>query len=55
MDSETLKTNLWLPKGIGGREGWVAGLGLAYANCGIWNDWPMGICSVAQGSLPNSL
>ena len=24
-DSQTLKTNLWLPKGVGGREGWTWG------------------------------
>ena len=23
-------------------EGRIGGLGLAYAHCGIWNDWPMG-------------
>ena len=36
------KMNLWLPKGMGGREGWNKGLGLAYAHCSIWNDWQTG-------------
>ena len=22
---------------------------------GIWNDWPVGTCSIAQGTLPNIL
>ena len=39
IDSQTLKTNLWLPKGTGGDEGWIGDLGLACANCSIWNDW----------------
>ena len=30
-DSQTLKTNLWIPKGTGGR-GWSRGWGLAYAH-----------------------
>ena len=34
-DSQTLKTNLWLPKGtgvcVGGVWGWTGGVGLAYA------------------------
>ena len=25
------------------------------AHWGIWNDWPMGICRIAQGTLPNIL
>ena len=41
-DSQTLKTNSWLPKGTG--CGGMEGLGLAYAHCGIWNDWPTGTC-----------
>ena len=54
-DSQTLK-NLWLPKGTsGGGEGWPGGLRLAYAHWGIWNDWSMGTCCIAQGTLPNSL
>ena len=24
------------------REGWTRVLGLAYAHCGIWDDWPTG-------------
>ena len=34
-DSETMKTNLQLPKGtVGGGEGWIGGLGLAYGISG---------------------
>ena len=33
-------------------EGWTGGLGLAYAHCGIWNNWPVGTCCVAQGFYP---
>ena len=54
-DSQILKTNLWLPKGTGGGEGQTGGLGLAYAHCGIWNDWPMGTCYKAQRTLLNIL
>ena len=36
-DSETLKTNLWLPKWTG-RGGMYWGLGLAHAHWGIRND-----------------
>ena len=50
-----LKTNLWLPKGTGEREGIIGGMGLSYAHCGIWNDWPTGTCCIAQGILPNIL
>ena len=55
-DSKTLKTNLWLPKhdrSLG--EGWTEGLGLAYAQCGIWNDWPIGNCYIVQESQSNIL
>ena len=30
--------------GWGGGEEWTGGLGLAYAHCGIRNDWTMGTC-----------
>ena len=50
-DSQILKTNLWLLKETGWEEGWTEGLGLAYAYCGIWNDWPMGTCCIVQGTL----
>ena len=36
-------------------EGWTAGLGLAYAHCGMWNDWPKETCCIAQGTLPSIL
>ena len=55
IDSQTLKTNLWFPKGTGEGLGWIKGLGLVYANCGTWNEWPMETCYRAQGTLPNSL
>ena len=54
-DSETLKTSLRLPKGTGVWEGWNRGLELVYTHCGIWNDWPMGTCSIAQATLPHIL
>ena len=54
-DSQILKTNLWLPKKTGGWEGWTGGLGLAYAHWDIYNDWPIGICCIAQGTLSNIL
>ena len=47
--------NLWLPKGMGGGEGWTGGLGLTCAHRGTWNDWPMGTCWIAQGLLPDTL
>ena len=31
-DAQALKTNLPLPKGAGGREGWTGGLRLTYAH-----------------------
>ena len=34
-DAQTLKTNLWLPKGTVGKWGWPGGLQLAYTHCGI--------------------
>ena len=33
----------------------MGGLGLADAHCVIWKDWPVGTCSLAQGTLPNIL
>ena len=36
-------------------EGWTGGLGSAHAPWGVWNDWPTGTCSVAQGTLPHVL
>ena len=35
--------------------GWTGILGLAYAYCGIWNDWPMGTCCITQRTLHNIL
>ena len=43
---QTLKTNLRLPKGAGGVGGMDWGFGI-----GVWNDWPMGTCRIAQGTL----
>ena len=43
-DSQTQRTDLWLPRGRGvegagqgGGEGWIGNLGLADANYYIWN------------------
>ena len=41
-EAQTLKTNLWLPKGTSWEEEQTEGLGLAYAHCGVWNDQPTG-------------
>ena len=49
------KTNLRLPKGTGGVEECPGGLGLTYAHCSIWNEWPTGTYCTAQGTLPNIL
>ena len=54
-DSQTLKTNLWLPKGTGDGGGMNWGLGLAFAHCSLWNYWPTGTCCIAQGSLSSIL
>ena len=32
---------------VGRGERWTGGLGLAYAQCGIWNDWLMGTGYIA--------
>jgi len=37
------------------REGWTGEFGLAYTQCGIWNDKPMGTCCIAEGTLLNIL
>ena len=36
-DSKTQRIDLWLPRGRGGGEGWIGGLGLADANYYIEN------------------
>ena len=54
-DSQTLKTNLRLPKGMGPGEGWIRSLGLPCVYHGICNDWPTGTYCRAQGTLPNIL
>ena len=36
-------------------EGSTGDLRLAYAHCGIWNDWSMGTCCIAQRIPPNFL
>ena len=46
---------LMVTKGVTVGEGWIGGLGLAYAHSGIWNDWPAGTCYIAHGTLPNIL
>ena len=52
VDTETLKTNLWLPKGTEEGEGCTWSLGLTYADGGIWNDWLMGTWCIAQELYP---
>ena len=32
----------------------TGGLGLAYAHCSIYNDWPVGTGCIVQGTLPNT-
>ena len=52
-DSQTLK-NLRLPKvGGGGRDGFRIWIG--YTHRGIWNNWPLETCCIAQGTLPSVL
>ena len=46
-DSQTLKTNLWLPKGKDGGEGWIWNLGLACEHYFIWNGWSVGTGCIA--------
>ena len=39
-------------------EGWAGRLGMVYAYCGIWNDWPREtyhIYHIEQGTLFNIL
>ena len=49
------ENKLMVTKGDRWGGGWTGGLGLAYAHCGIWNDWLMGTCCIVQGTLPNVL
>ena len=55
IDSQTLKTNLWLPKWavVGSRDGWGFRVGIGHYY--IWNDWPTGTCCIAWRTLPNIL
>ena len=50
-DSQTLKTNLWLPKDGWGGMDWGFGIGIDT----LWHTWLMETCSIAQGVLSNSL
>ena len=36
-DSQTQRTDLWLPRGLGGGEGRTGSLGLVDTNYYIWN------------------
>lgn len=36
-------------------EGWTGGVGLTYAHCSLWNDWPIETCCRGQRTLPNIL
>ena len=49
------ENKLMATKEEGGGEGGIGGLRFAYSHCGIWNDWPIGTCCIAQGTLPNIL
>ena len=49
------ENKLMVTKEDGVGKGWTGSLGLAYAHCGMWNDWSMRTCSVAQGTLHNIL
>jgi len=56
IDSQILKETLWLPKGIDGQGRDGLGVWDCHINeTGIWNDWPLGTCCIAEGTLPNSL
>ena len=41
-DSQTSKINLRLSRQTGGGEGWIGGLGLAYAHYCIWSRYSIG-------------
>ena len=41
--------------GLGRRGWWIGVWDWHMHNCGIWNDWPMGICYMTQRTLPNIL
>ena len=54
-DSQTLK-NLKLAKGTGVEVGGVDwGFGVGICPRGIWNDWSVGTCCIAQRTLPSIL
>ena len=47
-DFQTLETTYGYQRGqVWGVEGWIGGLGLAYAHHCIWNGWSMGTCCIA--------
>ena len=54
-DSQTLKTNLWLPNGRVCWEGQIGEWGLACVHCGLWNGWLTKTCCTAQETLLNIL
>ena len=54
-DSQTWRTDLWLPKGRGRGVGWTGSLGLADANYSIEKAWAMRSYCIAQGTLSNLL
>ena len=49
-NSQTSKTVI-VTKGERWGEGWIGGLGLAYAHYCIWNIWSAGTCCIAQEAL----
>ena len=48
-----LEKKFTVTKGDRWGEGWTGGWRLACAHSGLWNDWPMGTCCIAQGTLPS--
>ena len=54
IDSKTSENKLMVQSGQAG-EGWIGGLGLAYAHYCICNGWSIETCCIAQGTLPNIL
>ena len=54
-DSQTWRTDLWLPRGRGVGEGWSRNLGLADANYYMWNELATRAYCIAQGTILNIL
>lgn len=52
-DSQTKRTGLWLPRGLG--TGWTGSLGLVDANCDRENGWTTRSYYIAQRTIFNVL